>query len=202
MKSAALIVLVLIFLACPAAAGEHGFETTAEGIEEALTRPAPAKKALTRGFRTRGFQPVKTRGITVVQEEGGKAVEKKIFVSEGKAVKGVNLKIEFDLNSYTIRRESFSLLDELGKALTGDKLKGTKILIKGHTDSDGSDGYNLSLSLNRGLSVKQYLISNFSIAPARLRVVGYGESMPLVPNTSGANKQLNRRVEIETDETP
>jgi outer membrane protein OmpA-like peptidoglycan-associated protein len=202
MKNAALIILVLFFLTCPVSAGEYNFETTAQGIEKALTQPRPTKKIRTRGIKTRGFKPVKTRGIRVVEEEEGKIVEKTVMVVENQSTQGVNLKIEFDLESYTIRRESVSLLDELGKALTGDKLEGKNIFIKGHTDSDGSDNYNLKLSLNRGLSVKQYLIANFEIAPTRLKVVGYGESMPLVPNTSNAKKQLNRRVEIETDSTP
>ena len=42
----------------------------------------------------------------------------------------------------------------------------------------------------------QYLVNNHRIAPERLKVMGYGEGLPLVTNTSTANKQLNRRVEI------
>jgi len=52
------------------------------------------------------------------------------------------------------------------------------------------------LSLNRAGAVKQYLIDHYTISPDQLKVVGYGESMPLKPNTSKENKQLNRRVEI------
>ena len=65
------------------------------------------------------------------------------------------------------------------------------------TDSDGSDAYNLKLSLNRALSVKDYLVGNFSIKRDRLKVVGYGEAVPLAPNTSALNKQMNRRVEVQ-----
>jgi outer membrane protein OmpA-like peptidoglycan-associated protein len=50
--------------------------------------------------------------------------------------------------------------------------------------------------MHRALAVKQYLIINRSVDPNRLIVYGYGEGMPLRPNTSAANKQLNRRVEI------
>jgi len=70
--------------------------------------------------------------------------------------------------------------------------------LKGHTDSDGSDAYNLHLSLNRALAVQHYLAGNFNLETDRLRVVGYGESMPLVSNISPHNKQLNRRVEVQT----
>ena len=201
MKKTAFLILPLFLITYPLSAGEYNFETTAEGIEKALTQPQPAKKIRTRGIKTRGIQPLKTRGIKVVEKEKGKVVEKTILVDENHTPQGVNLKIEFDVDSYQIRPESFALLDELGKALTGDTLKRQKIFIKGHTDADGSGHYNLRLSLDRGLSVKQYLTAHFAISPTRLKVIGYGESMPLVPNTSTTNKQLNRRVEIETNRT-
>jgi len=89
-------------------------------------------------------------------------------------------------------------LNELGQALTSEKLKGIPVSINGHTDSDGKDAYNLKLSLNRAFAVKSYLTSNYSISPSLLKVVGYGEGLPLVPNNSQANKQINRRVEIVT----
>ena len=76
-------------------------------------------------------------------------------------------------------------------------LQGKRLILKGHTVSDGEDAYNLTLSLNRALSVQNYLVGNFEIEPDRIRVVGYGEALVLVPNTSAANKQLNRRVEVQ-----
>ena len=54
------------------------------------------------------------------------------------------------------------------------------------------------MSLNRALAVKDYLVGKYGISPDRLKVFGFGESMPLAPNTSVENKQLNRRVEIVT----
>ena len=44
--------------------------------------------------------------------------------------------------------------------------------------------------------MKRYLANNFTIGSGRLKVMGYGEGVPLVGNTSARNKQLNRRVEI------
>ncbi|MFO8184727.1 MAG: OmpA family protein, partial [Candidatus Aegiribacteria sp.] len=64
------------------------------------------------------------------------------------------------------------------------------------TDSDGSDSYNQTLSEERAASVFNYLV-NKGIAARRLTTVGYGESRPLVPNTSDANKAMNRRIEFE-----
>ncbi len=69
------------------------------------------------------------------------------------------------------------------------------IEIAGHTDSDGSESFNQKLSQKRVDAVKKRLVSK-GISPKRLRAKGYGESQPLVPNTSDENKQKNRRVEI------
>jgi len=191
--------LVVLFLAvlisAQAYAEDYGFETTSEGIADALTRPAPEQQVRTRSL-TRSFTP-RTRAIQVVRKDRGKTVEETVMVTEAPSPQSVNLKIEFDTNSYAIRPGSFRLLKELGKALTSDRIKGKRLILKGHTDSDGEDAYNLTLSLNRALSVQNYLVGNFQIEPDRIKVVGYGEAMSLVPNTSAANKQLNRRVEVQ-----
>lgn len=191
--------LVMLFLAvlmsAQAYAGDYGFETTSEGIADALTRPATERRVRTRSL-TRSFTP-RTRAIKVVSKDQGKTVEETEMVSEAPAPQSVNLKIEFDTNSYAIRPGSFRLLNELGKALISDRVKGKKLILKGHTDSDGQDAYNLTLSLNRALSVQSYLVGNLEIEPDRIKVVGYGEALALVPNTSVANKQLNRRVEVQ-----
>ncbi len=70
-----------------------------------------------------------------------------------------------------------------------------RIEIAGHTDSDGSEAYNLKLSQSRVDTVKKELISKH-IEASRLVAKGYGETKPLVPNTTRANKARNRRVEI------
>ena len=191
-----LVVLLLpILISSQGYAGNYGFETTSEGIVDALTRPAPEQQVRTRSL-TRSFTP-RARAIKVVSKDQGKTVQETVVVSEAPTPQSVNLRIEFDTNSYAIRPGSFRLLKELGKALTSDRVKGKKLILKGHTDSDGEDAYNLTLSLNRALSVQSYLVGNFQIEPDRIRVVGYGEAMSLVPNTSAANKQLNRRVEVQ-----
>ncbi len=189
------VFLSAVFLCAQAHAGEYQFETTSEGIVDALTRPAPDQTVRTRSL-TRSFSSG-TRAIKVVRKEKGQTMEETVIVSEGPAPQSVNLKIEFDSNSYAIRTDSFRLLNELGKALSSDGIKGKTFILKGHTDSDGEDAYNLTLSLNRALSVQNYLLGNFEIEPGRIRVAGYGEGMPLVGNTSAGNKQLNRRVEVQ-----
>jgi outer membrane protein OmpA-like peptidoglycan-associated protein len=100
----------------------------------------------------------------------------------------------FDVNKATIQKRSFNLLDQVASVLKNNS-QITKVRIEGHTDSDGSDASNLTLSQKRTEAVMTYLV-NAGVDAKRLEPVGYGESQPKVPNTSKANKEKNRRVEF------
>ncbi|ORE97191.1 OmpA family protein [Aurantimonas sp. 22II-16-19i] len=67
--------------------------------------------------------------------------------------------------------------------------------VYGHTDSQGSDSYNLQLSQQRASSVSQYLASQ-GVNPRRLNTQGFGESRPVASNATEAGRAQNRRVEI------
>jgi len=191
-----------LFLAGICIAGDYGFETTSEGITKSLLAPEAERDG--RSSEKRGWQslsthdspPVKTRSIKVLKKKEGVDVWETITVPEERTGGFVNLKIQCDVNSYTIRPGSLAFLNELGKAHSGPDWQHLSIYINGHTDSYGKEKYNLRLSLNRAYTVKKYLIDYHAISPERLKVVGYGESMSIKPNTSARNKQLNRRVEI------
>ncbi len=172
------------------------FESTAEGITKALTTPSVFKKEpKTRSLVNSSIK--KIRGLTIVTKNN--MIEKKeIHFVENKNQKKVNLKILFDVNSSIIREESFYLLNELGQALITDDLMGKQIILKGHTDSDGEEDKNLELSLNRAISVKNYLALKFQ-PQLNLKVIGFGEALPIVANDTEENKQFNRRVEISVD---
>lgn len=68
--------------------------------------------------------------------------------------------------------------------------------IEGHTDSDGSNALNQTLSENRAAAVKNFLIEN-GIMADRLMSTGYGETKPIATNKTAAGKAQNRRVEIK-----
>jgi len=192
---AGICIISILCLVQPAVAQDAkdlNFQTTEQGIIQSLTTDKPKTKTRSLG--------AKTRSIVVVGLENNQVTRKAPMVVEDEPTKSVNLKIEFDVNSYGIRPDSYSLLDQLGKALTSDRLKEQAIVIKGHTDSDGSVDYNLNLSLNRAKAVKSYLVGRFAIPESKLIVYGYGQSMPLVPDINPGNKQINRRVEIAVDE--
>jgi len=100
---------------------------------------------------------------------------------------------EFDVNSSMIRTQFRTMLDEIAQTLSS--YPETYIDIYGHTDSDGSDAYNLDLSNRRAQSVASYL-SGRGVARARIATEGFGESQPIADNATVAGKQQNRRVEI------
>ena len=110
--------------------------------------------------------------------------------------KEIYMKVEFDFDSDVIKPVSFDILNELGQALLNFDNKENTLLINGHTDSDGPEVYNVDLSKRRANAVKKYILDHFSLKDINLETKGYGESKPLLPNTSEFNKSRNRRVEI------
>ncbi len=106
----------------------------------------------------------------------------------------ITQQIQFEFNKSTIKGDiSFKILDEIVIILKDN----TKITleVQGHTDNVGSATYNQNLSQSRADSVRAYLVAH-GTDPARLISKGYGLSKPLVPNSSDANRALNRRVQF------
>ena len=101
--------------------------------------------------------------------------------------------IEFKKGTNILTNNGNTIVGKLANILKNTPTM--NIEIAGYTDSDGSAGYNKKLSQSRVDSVRRVLISK-NIKANRLVAKGYGESKPLVPNTTQTNKQKNRRVEI------
>lgn len=68
--------------------------------------------------------------------------------------------------------------------------------VVGHTDSVGSDAYNMDLSNRRANAVNNLLVQR-GVADSRIDIVGYGKTMPVATNDTEAGRQKNRRVEIK-----
>jgi len=103
--------------------------------------------------------------------------------------------IYFATNSSEIKGDqSFIQLDELGRALTSKALENARMEIGGHTDSVGSDAYNLDLSKRRAQAVSAYLSQTFGIND--VAVQGYGETKPVASNNTDDGRAKNRRVVI------
>lgn len=102
--------------------------------------------------------------------------------------------IKFDVNSDKIKPESYGTLKDFATVLQENPEVRVKIV--GHTDSDGDDASNLSLSKKRSESVKKALQSEFGIDAARMETDGKGETQPADNNTTPEGKANNRRVEF------
>jgi outer membrane protein OmpA-like peptidoglycan-associated protein len=101
--------------------------------------------------------------------------------------------ILFDFDKSNLKADARANLDKLAVIL--NKYSDTDILIDGHTDSKGSDEYNLTLSQNRAQSVASYL-AGLQVASTRMAINGYGESRPVADNATDEGRALNRRVEV------
>ena len=103
-------------------------------------------------------------------------------------------KVHFAFDSDVILEDSFELLTQVATALQAAEHV-LRIRIEGHTDDRGPDVYNAELSDRRAQSVRQFLIEA-GLSPERSTAVGYGETMPIAPNTTDEGRATNRRVEI------
>lgn len=102
--------------------------------------------------------------------------------------------IKFDVNSDKIKGESYGTLKDFAAVLTENAT--VKVKIIGHTDSDGDDASNMTLSKKRADAVKAALNKEFGIDNSRMETEGKGETQPAEPNTSAEGKANNRRVEF------
>jgi len=136
-----------------------------------------------------------TERFNVAQKQPYEVIEKNIllepFVTGARFV--IN-NVYFDFDKATLRPESKNELQNAIRWLKQNR--NVKVEVGGHTDSKGSDTYNIRLSQRRAKSVMEYLIQN-GIAPNRLTAYGYGERMPIASNSTDEGRQLNRRVEFK-----
>ncbi|GGG96813.1 hypothetical protein GCM10007415_35110 [Parapedobacter pyrenivorans] len=132
--------------------------------------------------------------LTNVRVGGGGAVTAKTVNKEiATEKKFISRTIYFDVNSARIKPESWATLNEIANAIGG--MPGNFHIV-GHTDSDGAEAANLTLSIRRAASVKNALVGEFGLDGARLTTDGKGETEPVESNETIAGKAQNRRVEF------
>jgi outer membrane protein OmpA-like peptidoglycan-associated protein len=102
--------------------------------------------------------------------------------------------IFFETDKYELLPDSKAELEKLISFLA----KNTELHIEigGHTDNEGSDTHNMTLSLNRAKAVYDYLIAN-GISADKLSYKGYGETMPIESNDTPVGRANNRRTEFK-----
>ncbi len=103
--------------------------------------------------------------------------------------------VNFDFDKAVLRPDSEPMLKQVLALFT--RTPGFSAEVGGHTDNIGTPEYNVKLSEARAEAVKSWLVAH-GVAPARVTARGYGDTRPLVPNTTDANRFKNRRVELRT----
>lgn len=121
--------------------------------------------------------------------EGSKDLYER-FVTDGKIVTNG---IRFDVNKATLKPESMGVINEIYKLMEAHPE--ITFSVEGHTDSDGDDAMNQTLSEQRALTVMNKLVQ-MGISQDRLTAKGLGESMPIADNNTPEGKANNRRVEF------
>ncbi|HEY8493147.1 MAG TPA: OmpA family protein [Myxococcota bacterium] len=100
----------------------------------------------------------------------------------------------FDSGSSSISPGAAQRLQSLAQTL--NRYPASRVVVRGYTDSVGSEASNLRLSEDRANNVRNFLI-NAGVAPSRITAMGFGEQFPVASNATEAGRQQNRRVEIE-----
>lgn len=174
---------------------------TEDQIVRALT-PKP-KPPLTRGlsFGDKSDQPaVNPAEIKLIESVRGRSTrslsntEREEIANAAKDKPNIDLTITFEYNSAEISAKSLPAVQQLGRALTSDNLKGSTFLLAGHTDAAGGDNYNQELSERRADSIKRYLMDNYRISATDLVTVGYGKSK--LKDPTQPLSEVNRRVQV------
>jgi len=102
--------------------------------------------------------------------------------------------ILFASNKYALLETAKTKLDQVAEALKAQDAD-KRMVVEGHTDSQGSDRINQPLSVNRAGAVRDYLVSR-GVDSDKITSVGMGSSRPLLDNRNAENRANNRRVEI------
>jgi OmpA-OmpF porin, OOP family len=99
----------------------------------------------------------------------------------------------FDFDKSIVKPEFYGVLDEVARVF--EMNPGLRVRLEGHTDSIGTEEYNMGLSLRRAKAVMAYLI-NKGIVKERIYAEGFGETRPIASNATKEGRALNRRVQL------
>ena len=174
---------------------------TVVAAKEAVERLGKDKGAIPISYKTVdiiGLGAIVISGKSVTVEETLKDLQAKMVGTEIQI--SLSGDVLFDFDKRDIRPEAKKTMYKIAKVIK--ELQKKNILIEGHTDSQGSDSYNLKLSQKRADSVKAWFLEKRALNQVQLLTKGYGESKPITPNSNpdGSDnpegRAKNRRVEI------
>lgn len=141
-------------------------------------------------------------GVGKMMDDQEREMRDALAASEAAAIRregnllAVNFKgdVTFDTDSTVVKPGLYAEIDRVADILA--QYSETLIRVEGHTDSVGTEEYNMDLSFRRANSVRDLLVQR-GVDINRIQSAGFGELMPVATNATEAGRQLNRRVEIK-----
>ncbi|MFC2136021.1 OmpA family protein [Bacteroidota bacterium] len=140
------------------------------------------------------------------EEAEFQSVREMYSISEAEVLKdGENVVIRltslnFDAGKAVINPQYFSLLSKVQKTIL--LFPECTVSVEGHTDSQGNEDANLTLSQERADAVRQYLLANLELNSNRILAIGYGEKKPVANNETEEGRRENRRIDIVINPNP
>lgn len=186
-------VLILLLLPCLASAQTRYADPNSPAVQAAARAALSHARILDIVGVTSGIQGV-TSGIqSVLQDLGARVTDQEVRIDLASDVL-------FDFDKFTLRPEASESLRKVGQVAAA--YPKSPLAIDGHTDSKGLPPYNLILSANRAVSVRNWLVQNTGISASRISTRGLGGTKPIAANSKAdgsddpEGRQKNRRVEI------
>ena len=135
--------------------------------------------SLNRSFGSAAARESVTASVPAVEQQGLRTVT-------------ISLNVQFEFNKATVLSVYGEQLQSIAAAMKAHS--DIELVLEGHTDSRGSDAYNIDLTSRRAAAIKQKLAADYGIDADRISSVGYGESRPIASNQTGEGRARNRRV--------
>lgn len=197
--AAPLLAVCILTMQQPLAEEVH-FGTRTPSVNEFVEALDPVA-----GPRMRGIRPASTAAVATTAAAASTAtatsaaaaapaVGAESLDSATGAAPKASMQLQFAFDSANLTLESRVSLDNLSLALKSERLGNYGFRIEGHTDAAGPETYNQSLSERRAAAVRAYLVEKHQVDPARLQIVGRGETDPL--DALNPYSGINRRVAI------
>ena len=177
-------------------AGRVVRDASGECIRNGVWTPATANPECVKDLAQKPSPSPQPRPVSQVQTPAPAPIPR-VQAPVAQPVK-VTMKVEtlFDFDRSVIKPEGRAILDGFITSLNGNQLRQYSVTITGHTDSVGSDEYNIRLGMRRAESVKAYLISK-GIDGKTVSIDSKGERQPIADNNTAMGRAKNRRAVVE-----
>jgi outer membrane protein OmpA-like peptidoglycan-associated protein len=188
---------VVASLNLPAGAAFAAEKVSSDTILNALTPEKPLTRSLSPSAAEQAREAATRTFVDTLRNRTTRSLslnERDQIASIAQDKPKIDLEIKFEFNSAQISRSAMSDMDALGKALSAPALKGSSIVLAGHTDAVGGEDFNQDLSERRADAVKAFLVDKYGLAPANLVTAGYGKTRLKDKDHPRAGE--NRRVEV------